>query len=605
MKSASKLIQFATNPNTANYDIKHQKLEFTVNPEVHYIAGKVTTTFEALNTMNSIVFDLTNELTVTSCKIGNTNLVFNQDSNNELEIIFPNTIPTGTISTVEVIYAGEPAITEDAFTQTFHNGSPIIWTLSEPYGAKDWWPCKQDLNDKIDTIDIHITAPNQYISVANGLEISSTVNGANKTTHFKHNYPIPAYLVAIAVSNYQIFNQTAGSEPNTFPIVNYLYPETFTAASNALSVTLPIMNFFESKFEPYPFRNEKYGHAQCSFGGGMEHSTVSFMGSFGRDLIAHELAHQWFGNKITCGTWKDIWLNEGFATFLTTLAIEHLSGETAFINEKADMINHITYLPDGNLYLTDSQLNSVSRIFSSRLSYDKGAMVLEMLRFKLGDTVFYEAIRNYLSDPQLAFGYAVTENLKQHLENVYQQSLTEFFNDWVYNQGHPTYSISAENTATGYAKITISQTQSHPSVTYFEMPVPIRLIGANNQIRDIILENAYNEQEFIIEVPFEFNNIVFDPKKNIISRNSTATLTTKSNNFLDNISLYPNPTSNEINIIKNEDILIENVTIYNNLGQIISNVKSDIISLNGFSNGIYTIKINTNNGIIFKKIIKR
>ena len=154
-----------------------------------------------------------------------------------------------------------------------------------------------------------------------------------------------------------------------------------------------ILDLYSNLLEKYPFANEKYGHAQFGWGGGMEHTTVSFMIYFERQLIAHEMAHQWFGDKITCGTWKDIWLNEGFATYLAALVIENYDGLAAFITEKANMINNITSSPNGAVYLTDSEALSVNRVFDSRLSYNKGAMVLNMLRFKLGDAAFFKELK--------------------------------------------------------------------------------------------------------------------------------------------------------------------------------------------------------------------
>jgi aminopeptidase N len=604
MKSASGLMNFQANLNTANYDITYQKLEFTVNPSVYAITGKVTSTFKALSDMTTVTFDLTNELTVSSVKSGVTNLSFVQNINNELVITLPSTVTTGNSATVEINYSGQPASGEQAFIQSSHNGTPIIWTLSEPFGARDWWPCKQDLNDKIDSIDVYITAPSQYVSVSNGIEMSATISGSNKTTHFKHNYPIPAYLVAIAVTNYQVFTQTAGTTPNTFPIVNYIYPENYTSAVNSLAQTLPIMNFFEDTFELYPFRNEKYGHAQFGFGGGMEHTTVSFMGDFSRGLIAHELAHQWFGDKITCGTWKDIWLNEGFATYLSAMVIEHLDGVAAFINHKASMIDFITSSPSGNLYLTDAQATNVNRIFSSRLSYNKGAMVLEMLRFKMGDTAFFQAIKNYLNDTDLAFGYAVTTDLKSHLETVYGQSLTEFFNDWVYNQGYPVYTISAQNWGTGQAKIIINQTQSDASVSYFEMPVPVRLLGANGEEYDVVLENTSNGQEFVVNVPFFVTGVDFDPENHLISRNSTATLSNQSFTTAEAIVLYPNPAGEMLHIQKPNSLTIENVTLYNSLGQMVLKRNVADLNINELSAGVYSVQLVTNEGTFYKKIIK-
>lgn len=605
MKSASALMELAVNPNTLNYDVTYQKLEFTVNPAVYNIVGKVTTTYTALSNMSSVTFDLTNELVVSSVKLGVTNLTFLQNANNELVITLPSTQLSGTSRTLEINYSGAPATGEQAFTTSTHNGTPVIYTLSEPFGARDWWPCKQDLNDKINSIDVYITAPSQYVSVSNGLEISQVVNGSNKTTHFQHNYPIPAYLVAIAVTNYSIFTQTAGTAPNDFPIVNYIYPETLTpSVQTQLGQTPLIMNLFETLFEPYPFHNEKYGHAQFGWGGGMEHTTVSFMQSFSRGLIAHELAHQWFGDKITCGSWKDIWLNEGFATYLASLVIENFDGNAAFISDKSSMIGNITSQPNGAVYLTDAEATNVSRIFSGRLSYNKGAMVLNMLRLKMGDVMFFQALKNYLADSNLAYKYAATTDLKSHLEAVYGSSLTEFFDDWIYKQGYPTYTVTAQNWGAGQAKITIGQTQSHISVSFFEMPVPIRLTGAGGLTFDTVLNNTTNNQEFIISVPFAVTGVQFDPEKDLISKNNTATLANESFELENGIAVYPNPVKDELHIQLPSNLTINSVTLFNGIGQKVQENSSSDFSVNALSSGVYYVRIETSEGTFHKKIIK-
>jgi aminopeptidase N len=187
------------------------------------------------------------------------------------------------------------------------------------------------------------------------------------------------------------------------------------------------MNLYADLFEPYPYADEKYGHAEFGWGGGMEHTTVSFMGGLGRGLIAHELGHQWFGDKVTCGSWQDVWLNEGFATYLAGMVIENLDGEADFRSWKQDQISSVTYYPDGSVYIPAQDTTSVNRIFSSRLSYNKGSMVLHMLRKKLGDAVFFQGLREYLDDPNLAYGYAKTPDLMQHLESASGEDLTEFF----------------------------------------------------------------------------------------------------------------------------------------------------------------------------------
>jgi aminopeptidase N len=446
------------------------------------------------------------------------------------------------------------------------------------------------------------------------LEQSKVVVGSgNSKTHFHHGYPIPAYLIAIAVTNYAIYTQQAGlgtPESPFFPIVNYQYPETAATNTTSLAPTPSILNFFEATFVPYPFRNEKYGHAQFGWGGGMEHTTVSFMtagnnGGYSRSLIAHEMAHQWFGDKVTCGSWKDIWLNEGFATYLASMVIEFLDGDAAFVSNKNSMITSITSQTSGAVYLTDTEALDVNRIFSSRLSYNKGAMVLNMLRYKLGNEVFLQGLRNYLNDPALAYAYAVTPDLQGHLEAVYGSSLQEFFNDWVYNQGYPVYNITAQNIAPGQARVTINQTQSHSSVSFFEMPVPVRLTGTGGQFQDVRLENTVNGQQFIVNVPFTVTGVTFNIQKDIISKNGSALLGNEDFELANLVSIYPNPTSSIVNISLPNTIAFSSCEVYNALGQKMGEYFSPEFALTQLAAGMYSLVIKTSEGAIHKNIIKK
>lgn len=624
-KAASQRMALVVNPDTYNYDITYHKLEFKVDPAVFYIEGKVTTTYRAVTDMTTLVFDLAritdtsdpnydNQIQVSAVKMNGDNLTFTRNDE-EIIINLPNIQSAGTSATVEITYAGAPAGSGfGSFVTDNHNGTPVLWTLSEPFGARDWWPCKQDLNDKVNAIDVYITAPSQYNAVANGLQQSKTDNGdGTSTTHFHHGYAIPAYLIAMAVTNYQIYEQQAGlgtAESPFFPIVNYMYPETAQNNINSLAVTPSILNFYETKFGPYPFRNEKYGHAQFAWGGGMEHTTVSFMtagnnGAYSRSLIAHEMGHQWFGDKVTCGSWKDIWLNEGFATYLASMTIEFLDGDAAFINNKNSMITSITSNTGGAIYMTDDEALNVNRIFSTRLSYNKGAMVLNMLRLKLGDNNFFQGLRNYLNDPALAYGYALTPDLKSHLEAVSGMNLTEFFNDWVYNQGYPIYNVGAQMIAPGQVRITLNQTQSDPSVSFFELPVPIRLTGANGQQQDYLLDHTANGQQFVVSVPFTPTGIVLNAKKDIITKNSTATLSADVFEMDSDVGVYPNPVTDELNLSLGQNQSLKQVLLFNALGQKIGVYETTQINLSGLSAGLYSVEITTDKGRSLKKIIKK
>ncbi|MEM6720945.1 MAG: M1 family metallopeptidase [Bacteroidota bacterium] len=519
---AVKLQDFQANEKTASYDLLSQKLELELDPAVHYIKGKVTTEFCSLENKNTIVFDLSDELKVASATSKGKTLQFTHE-NDELTIIFTDDVCQDAIRTVTIAYEGTPKKNSggDGFVTTTHNNTPSLYTLSEPYGSREWFPCKQDLNDKIDQIDVIITAPAAYKAVSNGMVISETKEGALMTTHWQHNYPIPTYLIGIAVTDYEVFSQTVEHNGYTFEIVNYVYPESKKKAKKHTKVTAEIMNFFQELFGEYPYKDEKYGHAEFEYGGGMEHATVSFMGNFSRSLIAHELAHQWFGNKVTCDSWNHIWLNEGFATYLSGLVEHHFDGEQDFINWKRGKVADITTSRAGSVYVHDDKLENTGRIFSARLTYNKGAMVIHMLRQKLGDEAFFKAIRNYLNDEALAYGYATTDDLQSHLEKVSCGSLDEFFSDWIYGEGYPSYDVAWYQGARSELNLTVHQAQSSKKVDFFEMNVPFLVVGANGEEKYITIDNTFNGQEFEIDVDFEIADIILDPKFDMISRNNT------------------------------------------------------------------------------------
>lgn len=612
-KSALNIMFGSENLNTGNYDVKYQRLEFTVDPNVAFISGDITSYFEAKENMDEITFELSDNMVVSQILQRGSSLSFVQNSDDEVVITFPVTQNIGVLDSLTISYSGNPISSGfGSFEQGTHNGDPVIWTLSEPYGAKGWWPCKQDLNDKVDMIDVYITTPQynasneEYIAVSNGLEQSQVVNGNNKTTHFKHQYPIPAYLIAIAVTNYEVYSHEVANNGNPFDVVNYVYPEDLAYAQANTGVTVDIMDLFTNLFEEYPYASEKYGHAQFGWGGGMEHTTVSFMGGFSRGLVAHELAHQWYGDKITCGSWKDIWLNEGFATYLSGLVIEDFDGDSAFRSWRSGKINSATSQNGGAVYIPDQDTTDVGRIFSSRLSYNKPSMVLHMLRRKLGDATFFLGMQEYLSDPNLAYGYAKTPDFVTKMENVSSVDLTEFFDDWIYNQGYPSYSISWHQINATQVSVQINQTQSHASVSYFEAPVPIRLHGANNEVLDVVLDNTSNGENFLVDVTFPVTLLLFDPELHLISKNNSVVLGIDEVDMSSSFLVVPNPTKLDFLIEKPDDVTISRILIYDALGRIVLEPKvNDIISVESISSGFHFVTFETNKGLIRRTLIKQ
>lgn len=551
MKSfAAKMNAGNTNPNTLNYDLQYQRMDLSLNPANYNISGSVTSHFKPNLAMSSIYFDLSNTLTVSSVQYHGVNLTFQQLASKEVKIDFQTPISANILDSLTINYSGAPSTLLNAFTTTTQAGIPVMSTLSEPYGAQDWFPTKQSLNDKIETFDIKITTPSQYNVASNGLLMSETLlPGSLKRTFWRTQYPTAAYLIAFSITNFTKLTDTIGNPP--FPFINYVYPST---ASNPTSMadidwTKTVMNTFETYFGPYPFRNEKYGHMQFMYGGGMEHQTMSSMGSWERGLIAHELAHQWFGDKVTCGAWNDIWLNEGFATFGQHLAYEKLlMTNTQFMNYLIGEIDYITSQPGGSVYVADSNLGSVGTIFSGRLSYSKGAYALRMMKWILGETAFYNMLKDYHARPDLAYNYAVTNDFKTSVFTSTGKDFTDFFNDWIYGQGYPTYDIRWKQTGNTLT-FKASQTQSHTSVSFFEIPLPIKVNGTGGQVAYFALNNTSNNQYFTETVSFPVASVQFNYEYQILEKNSTIgqdnTLGIEEID-LGNFGLYPNPVKNEI-----------------------------------------------------------
>jgi hypothetical protein len=549
--------------NYMAYDVKYHRLVFEANPSIRYINGQVTTSFKPLiDHFSHIGFELSNSLRVDSVIYHTKSLAFIH-SNNLLTIDLLNIPEKFVTDSISIFYQGIPPKGGfGAFETGFHNGIPVMWTLSEPYGANDWWPCKQSLNDKADSIDIFIIHPPQYKAASNGVLVSETEKGGKIITYWKHRHPIVAYLVCFAITNYKTYSDYVPMDSGPpIEILNYVYPENYETIKTKTPVTIPIMQLYNRLFMPYPYKDEKYGHAQFGWGGGMEHQTMSFMGSFGFDLIAHELAHQWFGNYVTCGSWQHIWLNEGFATWCESLCHEYGISGTDWMAHKQRQLGIITSQPDGSLFVSDTM--SVNRIFNSRLSYSKGGMVLHMLRGQIGDSAFFKALRAYLNDPKLANGFAYTPDLQKHMELSSGEKLDHFFNNWVYGEGYPSYTIKWDQDANFNGYVRIQQTQSHPSVDFFKLRLPIRFLGEGKDTTIIFL-NTQNLQEFTWNIPFKISQVVFDPdlwlisKRNVVIRNDFGKL---------DFRISPNPVIEYLELECKNEITYDLIYIIDYLGR--------------------------------------
>ncbi|MEI8005080.1 MAG: M1 family aminopeptidase [Bacteroidota bacterium] len=528
--------------NSSEYKVTYYNCDWNINPAVREISGSVNVTFKPLTAgFDSLLLDMSQALVVDSVKYHNNILGSWIHSADILVARFANPLPQGIADSVRVFYHGVPPSTGfGSFVQSTHKEAPVIWTLSQPYGASDWWPCKNGLTDKADSIDIYISTPSAYKTASNGILVSAVHSGANIVYHWKHRYPIAAYLVALAVTNYYSFNQYVPFGSDTLKLVNFVYPEDSAAAVTELPVIVPMIQVFDSLFGIYPFQKEKYGNAEFGEGGGMEHQTMTFVNSFQFELISHELAHQWFGDKVTCGSWVDIWLNEGFATYLSGLIYEHLD-PSLWKRFRQVRITQVTSLPGGSVYCTDT--NDINRLFNSRLSYAKGALILHQLRWIMGDSVFFAALNNYLDDYSLAYGFARTENLVAHFESSYGHSLAWYFNEWFTGEGYPQYTINWTQTADTLS-FTVRQTQSIATASFFELPLQIKLKNASRDTM-IRVNNTFSGEMFKVRIPFTADSLVFDPECQLITANNVINAV-EEHGLNAGLQVAPNPASDHV-----------------------------------------------------------
>ncbi|MBP6977421.1 MAG: M1 family aminopeptidase [Bacteroidales bacterium] len=595
--------------NPSDYDIVYHRFNLEIDPAVLFLRGSVTTYVRVLQTdLQEFSFALSHALSVDSVVVHGHTVDYQHSVNDRLTIFLGETFPCGLVDSLSIYYHGtpEPGAGFGSFAQGFHAGEPIIWTLSEPYGSSDWWPCRDGLEDKIDSIDMVITTPIRYRVAGNGLLVGEMVAGTDKVYHWKHRYPIAPYLIAFAVTNYACYSDWCVTGTDSIEVLNYVYPENLENARKGTQDMIKVMQYFCQQFGPYPFREEKYGHAQFNMGGGMEHQTMSFMGGFGFEICSHELAHSWFGNMITCGSWHEIWLNEGFATYCAGLAYERFSPDLYWTIWKRNNISNITSAPDGAVYVADT--TTVERIFSARLSYSKGAFLLHMLRWIMGDEMFFHAVNQYLQDPSLKYGFATTTDLKLHLEEASQLDLTGFFNDWYTGEGYPSYTILCYPMKGTQIQLTIHQEQSHPSVEFFEMPLPVLF---KNESRDTLLvfDHRYSGEVFLADPGFEVDSVLFDPDQWIVSR-ANAVIMNPPVDPQRSLLTIPNPT-HQVLALLTQVADIEKIEVFDLSGRQFQVPVATVIPHRSFEldlsscpAGAYIVQVKASSGSYSRKIIK-
>jgi hypothetical protein len=446
-----------------------------------FLAGEATLCLRSREAgLQEVAFDLHDNLAVSQVE-GATSYSHAGDL---LLCHLPQPLDSGAQVCLTIHYAGNPAsVGFGSYSLGSHGGVPILSTLSEPNGAPSWWPTKDDPADKADSAQVRITVPLGFTATSNGtLEVVDTL-GTQLTWRWRERHPIATYLLCMTVTNFvAIHDQYMGLDGSPMPVVHYVWPEHLANATEDFNVTVPMIGFFASRFGEYPFLDEKYGHSIFTWGGAMEHQCntsygqVLIRGDHAYDyIVAHELAHQWYGDQVTCAAWEDIWLNEGFATYAEALWKEHLGGHAA-------LVQHMTTRcfvtdPSGPIYDPPST-------FNANTVYRKGAWLLHMLRGQVGDSAFLPLLHDWAQGP-FSYGSAHVADFTAHAAAYTGRDLTGLWNGYLYGLNRPNYRWDWRARTVGglpVCELRVRQNQVEPP---FDLWLPWRITAGGSLDRQV------------------------------------------------------------------------------------------------------------------------
>jgi aminopeptidase N len=470
------------------YDVKHYKLFLEVTNKSTDISGVARIAVEATRAFDTIVFELHDALDISQVYVNEDvqdtefGIPLGFDHRDDaIYITLNREYEAGELFAISIAYGGEADQNRGFFagiTQKRDSdyGFDVTYTLSEPHNAKDWFPVKQVLEDQIDSVWFRLQCNENLMVASNGtlVEIEEG-DGNTHVFNWVSGYPMAYYLLSFAVADYRdfSFNAALTEAGDSVLVQNYIYDadEVMDDWKDEILETGPMITSFSTLLRDYPFAGEKYGHAMAPLGGGMEHQTMTTIHDFGFYLVAHELAHQWFGDHITCGNWQDIWINEGFASYLEYIAAQELRDQEAADGWMANAMSIALGETEGSVYVPAGEVDNTYRLFDYGLTYKKGAILLHMIRYHLNnDELFFAVLRSYLD--QYGRGLATGDDFRGILESESQMDFSCFFEQWYYGEGYPRFNVHWSQRSDSLI-VRSEQSTTAPAVTpFFNTPFP-------------------------------------------------------------------------------------------------------------------------------------
>lgn len=506
-----------------DFDILKYNLELDLfnnyrQPYPHSFDGKLEIEFKALDEVAQLKLNASSfSMMINNVSGDDISFLHKSDT---LYVKFDKPIKKNSIRRITIKYHHN-----DVVDGAFFVKDGMLFTNNAPQGARKWFPCFDHPSDKA-LFELKAKTPAYVLLGSNGLLVDSTKIADTIFYNWKTVYPLSTYLVVISSKkNYQLdeieWNSLTGRK---IPVRFYWNEGENQSALNLIkSITPQMMDYFSELLCDYPF--EKNGYATLNelfIFGGMENQTLISLckDCWNEELVAHEFAHQWFGNLITLKTWSDVWLNEGFATFAEGLWIEHRFGEDAYKQFMAVQAERFFQAEDKfPIFNTDwrNKIPDINKLYNGPIIYAKASAVLHMLRYVLGDSVFFNALKSYTNDPELQFGNISTEEFISKIMNYTGKDLGWYFNQWLAGTYYPVYKNYYSITQTDSEfMVDLVFTQENKENIYYQMPFQIKILFDDGTTVEEILFNEMNNQNFQFIYNKKPVKIYFDSENNIL-----------------------------------------------------------------------------------------